>query len=73
MTAMPIPELYPEDLRKAVQQMHGEAWYFRKDLICDDDIWLASYPRSGSHFARFILSVRDISCAVAVSRTIFQG
>jgi hypothetical protein len=52
---MPIPEPYPENLRKAVQQMRCEAWYFRQDLIRNDDIWLASYPRSGNHFARFIL------------------
>lgn len=35
--------------------MGHEEWYFRNDLFRDDDIWLASYPRSGSHFARFIL------------------
>lgn len=35
--------------------MGHERWYFRDDLFRDDDIWLASYPRSGSHFARFIL------------------
>jgi hypothetical protein len=35
--------------------MGHEQWYFRDDLFRDDDIWLASYPRSGSHFVRFIL------------------
>lgn len=35
--------------------MRSDAWYFRDDLFRNDDIWLASYPRSGSHFARFIL------------------
>jgi hypothetical protein len=50
-----MPGHYPEDLRNAVQQMRCEAWYLRDDLFRDDDIWLVSYPRSGSHFARFIL------------------
>ena len=35
--------------------MRNEAWYFQDKLLRDDDIWLASYPRSGSHFVRFIL------------------
>lgn len=35
--------------------MGNEEWYFRQDLFREDDIWLASYPRSGSHFVRFIL------------------
>ena len=42
-------------LRESVRQTGCEAWYFRPELIRDDDIWLASYPRSGSHFVRFIL------------------
>lgn len=42
-------------LRKAVQHMHNEAWYFQPNLFHKNDIWLASYPRSGSHFVRFIL------------------
>jgi hypothetical protein len=52
---MPMTESYPENLLRAVRQMGQEAWYFRPDLFREDDIWLASYPRSGSHFARFIL------------------
>ena len=42
-------------LLKTVRQTGTEAWYFSNDLLREDDIWLASYPRSGSHFARFIL------------------
>jgi len=52
---MQIPESNSEALCKAVRQMGNEAWYFSGDLFRDDDIWLASYPRSGSHFVRFIL------------------
>ena len=52
---MATPETFPEDLLSAVRQMRHEKWYLRQDLFRDDDIWLASYPRSGSHFARFIL------------------
>jgi hypothetical protein len=56
---MTTTESYPQDLLKAVHQMGHETWYFSQDLLRDDDIWLASYPRSGSHFVRFILvSVR---------------
>ena len=46
---------YPESLRKAVHHVRLEDWYFGKACLHDDDIWLTSYPRSGSHFARFIL------------------
>ena len=42
-------------LRQAVRQTGNEAWYFSGKLLRDDDIWLASYPRSGSHLVRFIL------------------
>jgi hypothetical protein len=52
---MPITDSYPEGLLRTVRQMGHEEWYFRQDLFRDDDIWLASYPRSGSHFVRFIL------------------
>ena len=53
---MPTPETQIEaSLLNAVRRMHCEDWYFRDDLFRDDDIWLASYPRSGSHFVRFIL------------------
>jgi hypothetical protein len=52
---MPMSEPTSEGLLRAVRQMGHEEWYFRPDLFRDDDIWLASYPRSGSHFARFIL------------------
>ena len=48
-------ESYPENLRKAVRHMGHEDWYFGDELLRDDDVWLASYPRSGSHFVRFIL------------------
>lgn len=52
---MQTPELPSEILRQAVRQTGKEAWYFSSNLMRDDDIWLASYTRSGSHFARFIL------------------
>lgn len=46
---------FSEILLRTVRQMGHEEWYFHDDLFRNDDIWLASYPRSGSHFARFIL------------------
>ncbi|MBI5463215.1 MAG: sulfotransferase domain-containing protein [Gammaproteobacteria bacterium] len=46
---------YSQALLRAVRQMGHEDWYFQTDRFREDDIWLASYPRSGSHFARFIL------------------
>lgn len=52
---MTIPDIYPKNLRKAVRQMGQAQWYFSQGLFREDDIWLASYPRSGSHFVRFIL------------------
>lgn len=52
---MPTADSYPDDLLRAVRQIGHEEWYFRRDLFREDDIWLASYPRSGSHFVRFIL------------------
>ena len=52
---MQTPEPPSEILRQAVCQTGNEAWYFSYSLMRDNDIWLASYPRSGSHFARFIL------------------
>lgn len=55
MTTTHTTDSYPQSLRRTVEQMRCEQWYFSEDLFRDDDIWLASYPRSGSHFARFIL------------------
>jgi hypothetical protein len=53
---MSFPETQIEaGLLNAVRRMRCEDWYFRDDLFRDDDVWLASYPRSGSHFVRFIL------------------
>ncbi|MHB8743213.1 MAG: sulfotransferase domain-containing protein [Sulfuricaulis sp.] len=52
---MSTPTSFSDSLRKAVQQMGSTDWYFRENVFREDDIWLASYPRSGSHFARFIL------------------
>jgi len=55
MTKTAVSESLPDDLVRAVRQLGNEEWYFRQDLFRDDDIWLASYPRSGSHFIRFII------------------
>lgn len=52
---MTAPDSYPPDLLAAVRHMDNESWYFQDGLFRDDDIWLVSYPRSGSHFLRFIL------------------
>lgn len=46
---------FSESLLKAARQMGSEDWYLRQIRLREDDIWLASYPRSGSHFVRFIL------------------
>lgn len=45
-----------EYLRQTLRQMRNEAWYFQEGLMRGGDIWLASYPRSGSHSVRFILA-----------------
>jgi len=44
-----------EGLRTSVRHTRMEDWYFSEHLLRDDDIWLASSPRSGSLFVRFIL------------------
>jgi hypothetical protein len=48
-------ESYSPQLLAAARQMGCTSWYFQEGLLREDDIWLASYPRSGSHFVRFIL------------------
>ena len=55
MVKQQSPGFYSDTLLRAVRHMRNEAWYFQDKLLRDDDIWLASYPRSGSHFVRFIL------------------
>ena len=47
---------YPETLKQAVSHSdRAKHVYFREDLLNDSYFYLASYPRSGSHFVRFII------------------
>jgi len=48
-------ELFSAELRKAAQHLHATESYFQDNLLLPDDIFIASYPRSGSHFVRFII------------------
>jgi hypothetical protein len=43
------------ELRKAVHHLHAGGTYFQDNLLLPDDIFIASYPRSGNHFVRFII------------------
>ena len=47
---------FSENLKRAVRHYSGQDGYFDQDYYLPDDIFLASYPRSGSHFVRFIIA-----------------
>ena len=50
------------ELDLAVHHLAQQHYYFNANLLCPDDIMLASFPRSGSHFVRFIiLSARHLA------------
>lgn len=46
---------YSSELRHAATSLKQASYYFQEDLFHPDDIFLASYPRSGNHFVRFII------------------
>lgn len=46
---------YSPELLRAVRHFRHEQFYFGETLFHPDDIFIASYPRSGSHFLRFII------------------
>lgn len=47
---------YSAALRTAVRHYSGQERYFDQDYLLSDDVFLASYPRSGSHLVRFIIA-----------------
>ncbi|HQU17215.1 MAG TPA: sulfotransferase domain-containing protein [Gammaproteobacteria bacterium] len=52
-------ENYSPELIKAVGHGAGPGYaqyYFCEDLFYPEDVFLASYPRSGSHFVRFLIA-----------------
>ena len=50
-----------KNLETAVCHLSQQDYYFKENLLHPDDILLASFPRSGSHFVRFIiLSARHL-------------
>jgi hypothetical protein len=46
---------YSPELRRAVSHQLLDRYYFAKNLLLPDDIFIASYPRSGNHLVRFTL------------------
>lgn len=52
-------EGYSPELVRAVLHLGGSTYaqyYFDPELVGPDDIFLASYPRAGSHFVRFLIA-----------------
>lgn len=47
---------YSKELRKAVAHVAFDSYYFDEQLLRADDVFLASYPRSGNHFLRFFIA-----------------
>lgn len=48
-------ERYSPELQHAVMHFQHADYYFQDNAIRPDDIFLASYPRSGNHYVRFII------------------
>lgn len=46
---------YSPELLRAVTHSGSQTWYLQDNTLRADDIWLASYPRSGNHFVRFMI------------------
>lgn len=47
--------IYSEQLTRAVAHLECEEYYFQENLLEPEDVFLASFPRSGNHFVRFII------------------
>ena len=46
---------YSSELKRSVASLNQTSYYFQEGLFRPDDVFLASYPRSGNHFVRFII------------------
>jgi hypothetical protein len=46
---------FSSSLLRAVAHLNLDDYYWRPDLFRERDIFICSYPRSGSHFIRFLL------------------
>jgi hypothetical protein len=55
MTIATQTDNYSSELRHAACHLRHEKYYFQSDLLRDDDIFLASYPRSGNHFVSYVI------------------
>jgi len=46
---------YSPELLRAARHFHQQDYYFQDGIFSDQDVFLASFPRSGNHFVSFIV------------------